>query len=179
MLRGSILIYMLFMLVACTNTQPAQHLYWNSKAYFETDTNRLKQEKTRLHKELNFGSENEQIQIDTPNWTKELDPFISIDLSKPGYSGRFAVDTLILNDSEYTVAYKAKDTQTDLRFCSTTLQQGKIIAVRAEFSSANTLYKSDKLYTYTPDSGYTISGYQSVTLGNPVHYTIKGIFVTP
>lgn len=179
MLSGRTLIYFLFGLVACNNMQPVQHRYWDSREYFELETTRLKQQRTKLHKGLRFDGNYEQTQNDSPNWKHELDPFITIDLCKPGYSGRFTVDTLLLSDGEYNIEYNAKDTQTDLRSCSITSKQGKITSVKAEFGSKNTLYQSNKRYTYNSDSGYSISGYQNITLGRPVHYTIRGIFVSP
>lgn len=179
MLKWSLVLWWVVVLAACNTTPPAQHPYTDSKAYFESEARRLTGAYIKLQKELVFDEQHQLTQPDSINWKKELEPFFAIDLCKAGYAGRFTADTLHLNALGYTLQYKAKDTQTDLRVCSITFHREKIVAVQAVFGSNNTLYNSTKEFSYKPDSGYVISGYQHVTMGNPIRYKIKGNFVSP
>lgn len=179
MLRQSLCLCTLLVLISCGQNQPIQQTYWNSKTYFESEAARHLQQHTRLKKELEFDQQKQLTFNDTANWLKELEPFLTIDLQKPAYSGRFTIDTVVINEDEFAVEYSAKETQTDLRNCVIVYRHGNISRVEARFGNKNSLYQSDKQFLYQPDSGYTISGYQLVRLGNPVHYTIKGLFVAP
>lgn len=134
-----------------------------------------------LHKTLFFDTKDQTTELRSPDWKKELEPFLAIDLQKVSYQGRFEVDTVTLGDTAYRIDYRATEKQTDLQYCTLVCdkQDGSMLSFSATFKHLNNLYQSTKTYTYSPLQGYSIKGDQQVKLVKPVDYEIEGIFINP
>jgi hypothetical protein len=182
MLRPLILISFFASLVGCTpsNTTQTTHPYWDSKAYFESEITRLHQEQVTLQKQLEFDGQSQTVDETKPDWTKELDVFLTIDLHKPIYRGRLDVDTLNVNDSTFQIRYSTTDQKLDLTLCTITLSipTNAVQEITVKYQSTNSLYASTKTFLYKPNQFYKISGQQEVSLGKGVEYTIKGSFIS-
>jgi hypothetical protein len=178
MLRRYLWAASILLLAVSCDSEKNTGSYWDSKAYFESEITRLTKEHAGLQKNLLFDKQHNSIQNDTPDWKKELEPFLAIDLNKAAYAGRFDVDTS-LGYTGFRIRFKAKDAQTDLRYCIITKQTDQLYSVEAAFGNKNNLYQSTKKFTYNPHLGYSITGDQRVTLSTPVDYTIEANFVKP
>jgi hypothetical protein len=181
MLKFLPILCVLTLLVSCDSNRTQKEIYWNSISYFQSETTRLTAERIGLHKKLLFDHKDQTTELLTPDWKKELEPFLAIDLQKVSYQGRFDVDTITVGDTAYRIHYQATEEQTDLQNCTVVCdkQNGSIISFSAKFNHLNNLYQSTKTYTYSPLQGYSIKGDQQVKLVNPVDYEIEGNFVSP
>jgi hypothetical protein len=180
MLKCVFLIGIVFMLGSCGPDKTVESFKnWDSHSYFQSETERLQREHKGLQKDLFFDKQHQTTQQPNPDWLKELEPFMSIDLQKPAYQKRFNIDTLNTGEQDYAITYLANDSQIDLRSCTIQYHNQQVVNVRIEFGQRNSIYKSSRILEYHTDSGYTISGDQDITMGDPVNYRIKGKFTAP
>jgi hypothetical protein len=150
--------------------------YWDSKQYFANEIALLGSQSLCLQKELNFDGASENTVDSNPDWAKELDAFLAIDLRKPIYRSRLDIDTITLGDSTYQVTYQAMDAKLDLKSCVLTFEHksNTLLDVLVAFNSQNSLYTSSKLFRYHQGLYYSISGEQEVRIGDAAVYTITG-----
>ncbi len=173
---------MLFLLVSCASKgDKTSETYIDTKQFFETEIKKLTLIKTGVQKQLWFDGKQQTTSTQNVDWIKELDAFLSIDLQKASYKGRFDIDTLITNDTLYEVRYTANDIKVDLHSCVFKIQTSdqKMSSIVAVFGDRNSLYQSVKILSYTVGKGYTVSGKQAVKLGNEIEYKIIANFEIP
>jgi hypothetical protein len=165
-------------LYSCSQNQGGSG-YADTKAFFEKRMELDSIHQTGIEKELVFGDKHEHTRSDTVNWKEELKSFAEIDLLKPSYNGRYTIDTLERNHEGYTVIYKCTDLKTGLQEVTISYTNDHISMLRALYTESNSLYRSGKILTYYTDSCYSITGNQTVKMGNAVCYSINGKFIRP
>jgi predicted nucleic-acid-binding protein len=157
-------------------------VYADTKSFFEAEIKRLTAENIGLDKQLTFDKKAQSTKEIHPNWQKELDAFLTIDLHKNNVKGRLHYDSVVIADTAYQLIYNSNDTKLNLRKCVITFQResNKIVEMIAEFETQNNLYQSTKTFWYHTKIGYHINGSQNIRLGNNnVDYNISGMFVKP
>jgi hypothetical protein len=177
MLRSYLFAGIIMLLFACGSQEENDvQVYWNSKLFFEQDTVAL--QSFGLKKELMFNDNSQTVVLKNVIWTKELEPFLTLDLQKTSYKGRFTIDTLPANDSIYIVTYKAIESKLDLHKVEITMNAitQKVNKINAEYKEENSLYSATKTLTYIVGNGYNIKGMQQVKLGNQINYEVNGTF---
>jgi hypothetical protein len=147
-MRYPVLLFIL--LCSCNNPVelPENYIYrFNIEQYFISEAELLNAQSTGIIKEIYKNELSETVIIESPDWKKELQPFLQIKLNKPAQVNSFSVDST-KNNEQLTVEYSAKETNEDLRklrifFTGST--QDSIIAIR---STSNIYYKYEDTITY-------------------------------
>lgn len=172
-------IILLFFFLSCAPDRilSDKNLYFDTKTFFEEQIAQLSQRQVHLVKELLFNGKKELFSSDSIDWKKELEAFVSVDLLKSAYRGRFIKDSINLNQGEYVIIYKAIDKNVDLRSVKIYFDRSKAVrSIEYDMGKNNTIYESKKRLYFSVDSGYAISGKQNVKLTEGVIYHVNARF---
>jgi hypothetical protein len=181
-MRLSYSVFFLSVLTACIDTTPhVDSSYFDTKAYFEHEANRLIEQHVLLKKNMTFDGQTDIQQRDTISWTKELRPFIDIDLRKPSYAKRLERDSLRIDEHHYQLIYTSNDKKTDLKKAILEFEDTDTIpqSMKVIITEKNTLYESEKTLTWYHDSAFYIEGHQEVNLTHPIKYRLQGTLIKP
>jgi hypothetical protein len=158
--------------------QTATIPYFDTKSFFEKQISLIKSKNYRLKKELFFRNKKDVITPDSVNWDDELSSFTAVDLMKPVYRGKFVYDSLV-SAAGFSILYSCNDNKNDIKQVEIHFDQssGKPVLLRFTLSEKNTLYESEKVLSYYPDSAFSIEGKQHIKLSTPITYHILGHFI--
>lgn len=151
--------------------------YIDTRSLFVKEIEHLSHHPLRLAKTLQFGDSIATQNLETVNWSQELQPFTELDLCKKSYRGRFSASTKDSGEPFLQLTYTSTDIKTDLQTVTLLINKkdSALISLHADFNEDNTLYKAHKNLSYYADSLFTISGSQSIHLGKAVDYKITGM----
>jgi hypothetical protein len=169
-------IILLFFFLSCAPDRPLsnENHYFDTKTFFEGQIAQLSQRQVHLVKELLFNGKKELFSSDSINWKKELEAFVSVDLLKLSYRGRFNKDSINLNQEGYVIIYNANDKNVDLKSVKIYFDRSKAVrSIEYDMGKNNTIYESGKRLYFSVDSGYSISGRQNVKLTQGVIYQVN------
>jgi hypothetical protein len=179
MLKQVVSVFACLLMIGCTSTNPESgSQLFDTFSFFQTQCSKLKAGRYGLNKEMSFGEQKENITLDSLNWDSELAVFTAIDLRKPAYIRRFWIDSVMMRD-EIIVHYKQKEKVTDIQDVWIYKQGSKVNKIKIVYGEQNQLYASNKELIYYTDSGFEISGSQSVKLSVPFLYKVKAVFKEP
>ena len=178
-MRAGTLIFLLLILTGCRDESPvAQTRYFSAPDYFKNECKLLNTSHMTLLKKVNYGGKEEMMQIQQPEWEKEIRPFLDCDLNKPAYAGAYTIDTAFTTGA-YTIHYSAKERSLPIRKVSLTFQEDRLHSVYMETGKSNAWFKLKQEMTYTPGEGYRISGEQKMAIGKETKFIIAGRFIAP
>lgn len=127
-----------------------------------------------LHKEMVFDGGKEALDLDTPNWEKELAGLLAVDLNKPAYKGRYQVDSSQSETGVTTIQYAALEPQTDIQWVKVLYESGKLTEAYVRKTERTGLYQSEQHFSIKRGEGYAISGTQDIRLKGSLKYHIHG-----
>ncbi len=179
MLKYLVVLFLGGLMTGCsTGTTDSSEILFDTRSFFEAQLDSLKEQHYGLVKVMHFGEKKDRIYLDSLKWETELAPFTAIDLRKPAYTGRFLADSVV-EANRIILHYHRNDKVTDIEDVWIYKQDSTITQIKIVFEEKNQLYASAKELVFTSDSGFEISGSQSVKLSPPVTYHVKGIFKKP
>lgn len=130
-----------------------------------------------LHKEMVFDGGQVVLDLDTPNWEKELAGLLSVDLNKPAYKGRYRVDSSQSETGITTIQYAALEPKTDIQWVKVLYESGKLTEAYVRKAERTGLYQSEQHFSVKRSEGYDISGTQDVRLKGSLKYHIHGTLI--
>lgn len=165
-------------LVSCQSIPENNVTLFDNKQFFEHEITLLTEQKTGVKQELNYQHKKDSFIIhDTVDWKKELQIFADIDLAKPSNKSSFKIDTVITNNMYFT-SYTSVDVKQHLKqVVVATDQKQNVKSIDILIKKTNSLYQSQTILRYVPDSGFSVKGIQDVEIGNDTEYTIQALFI--
>ncbi len=149
--------------------------YFDLENYFEKESNRLSAGNYILNKKLITGKINEEVIMDSVNWTDILEPFKSCDINKSSWKNSYSIDSSLHGDT-LIVKYLAADV-------NLAIQQVKIGVVANEVTSIEIFkvkrsfyYNSEETFLYQTN-GFVISSSRKVRFSDESRYQISGSFI--
>ncbi len=171
----------LFSFLACSSGKIKSNGndYFDTKSFFDDQIKSLHAQHVVLEKQLMFNGKNETVISDSINWEKELNAFLSIDLLKPSYVGRFSKDSITVDENFYLITYECDDKRTDLKKAELNFDMNtkKLRSIIFLMRNKNAIFESEKQLIYFTDSAYIISGMQNIKLVEGAKYLVKGRFL--
>lgn len=164
-------------LVSCKNIPDNNKTLFDSKEFFEHEITLLTEQNTGIKQILSYQHKRDSFVLnDNVNWKKELQIFADIDLAKPSNKSLFKIDTVITNNVYFT-SYTSIDVKQHLKqVVVATDQKQNVKSIDVVIKKTNSLYQSQTILRYVPDSGFSIKGTQDVEIGNDTEYSIQALF---
>lgn len=167
--------FMLLMITAfltgCIETQkptPVRPPLFNFSEHFTKEAELLTATDAVLIKTLDKEGKTETLELQHPDWKKELQPFLDLDLNKPALLGSYKVDTLSVVPLH--VRYLASDSTTVIRNADFYGTDSIIV----QKSISNMYYSSAELLTYYKN-GYSISAFIRPKAGKSLAFKLNAI----
>lgn len=153
--------------------KPVHHdQYYPLHAFFQAEKDSLERANPRIQKQVSKDGAAEQKTLQNIDWTIELGPFLSVDISKPVYQGAFQV---ISTDS--TLTYRAIDESIDIR--QITIQKDTsdlVTGIIIDRKTDNLLYQNTERLTYIPAVQYSLDKSQKILFLGSSRYQITSVF---
>jgi len=182
MLRNTRFFLGIFVLcsTACSNSKktvlPVR--YFDIPGFFETQIHQLEKSNPRLQKKVETNENSATVLKGTANWTKELAVFQALNINKPAFLGKFKVDSFLLGD-QLTLAYTALDKKMPVKSARVHFNKSSVDWVEAEKYTKDALFNSHLYVRFTVDSGYLISGNESINGLSKSNYRVSAKFIYP
>ena len=163
----------LFFSSGCTTKTPSKELkLFNSESFIRNEIVKLKNDKSTLLKSVNYNRQNEIIQVDTVDWSKEFELIVASNLSEKYLS--YQTDTIQENDSTI-VTYTAKETKAEVRKFVVVNYNNTIKRISILRMKENAFYYSRQEIEYLPQTIFTISAKEKMILSDTTSYRITGV----
>lgn len=141
---------------------------FNFNEHFTKEAEQLSKANAILIKTLNKEGKTETLELQHPDWKKELQPFLDLDLNKPALKGSYKIDTLSADPQH--VRYIASDSTTVIRnvdFYGTD-------SIIVNKSISNMYYASAEQLTYHRN-GYSITAFIRPKAGKSLAFKLNAI----
>ncbi len=179
MLRGVSFLFSGCLFLGCTmNTPHSTDGLFDTSSFFKSQSQLLQAGNYGLDKTIFFEEKKNSIYLDSLNWNLELASFSVIDLKKPAYRKRFAIDS-VSTPKEKVVHYHRIDKETDIEDVWIHKNDSIVSKIKIVFAEQNQLYSSGRTLIFFTNHGFEISGQQSVKLSSPFFYKVTGVFRKP
>lgn len=158
-------------LTGCTRTEkplPVKSKLFDFGKHFEDEIKELSAAQAQLIKTLEKEGKTETLEVQHPDWKKELQSFLDLDLNKPALAGSYNVDTLSLNPQH--VRYTASDSTTVIR--NADFYGTDSIVVQKRIS--NMYYTSSEQLIYHAN-GYMISAFIRPKAGKSLAFNLNAV----
>ena len=131
-----------------------------------------------VEKSIYYQGKNEKKTIDTPDWNKELRPFLECNIQSPAFEKLYAETRRVSGDSLILV-YTAKTDKSEVRKLEIYLLRQKLDSIRAELFRQNSYFTLNETLQYAPNQGYLICGSQKMMFAVETVYRIEARFMLP
>ncbi len=149
--------------------------YWDAKAYFEAEAERLNAEGWGVRKRVISPEGDQTNTLDTTDWKREWAVVLPFDLAHPERSGRYTVDSFADAGGYTTVQYRATEKKLHPQELDLRLDGGSVVRVRIMDTTANWLYQSGLHVVYeAADGRYTIDARNTGFLFSDSEFRIEG-----
>lgn len=152
-------------------TATKENTYFDTKAFFDQELERLHTEKPEILKTVKKDQEEETKSVTIKDWKTELTSFLEVDLKKPVYNGEF-----IIEKKGNTEIYRSKNPELDIQEVILLRKEGEIQEIQIHKQIGNMLYKTRENLVYNKDAYYRIEKKQNIRVMGTNHYTIQGNF---
>jgi len=162
------------LLAACTSGPPAPlaSRYFSCTTYFQAEAKRLAQEYPEFRKAVTRNGMHDSSLSTTPDWSRELEPFVQCDIGKPSLAAAYRADTVIRNDTLRT-RYTAREPSAPVRQIAVLSAAGRVAQIHIETGDTNALFTTRRRLDYRPGEGYDIEGIQTMKLGETTTYSVQ------
>ncbi|MBL7923224.1 MAG: hypothetical protein JNL88_03410 [Bacteroidia bacterium] len=178
------MLSLLFLFSCSEQKEGNRNLYFSSALCMQNEIRHLQEGDFFLLKEITYKGKKELIQVNKPDWEKELKPFVDADISLPGLTHAYEVDSALIADtsSGKTVRctvrhYTAKEKKTAVQKLSVWQWENGNTRLSVELKKSNSWFSLEQRMDYTSGTGYTITGKQKMTIGDPAGYNISARFM--
>ena len=177
-MRLCVLLLVLLSCWSCNNSKTPKNKaveYFDNSEFFERESVRMHDLKTREIKTVQTNGTSETIRISDVDWKKELGVFKQITLNKSSFSGKYLIDTLVSGGYK-TTKYSCIDKKLPIRYLAFGDSLGKIVWIEAKSQENSELINTEMFWRFVPDSGYTVNGRQTIFGGTGSSFTISANF---
>jgi hypothetical protein len=161
---------LVFCLQACKPGITEKPRFFDIKAYFTSDTAKLKRLNPFVQKIVTHNGVSEHQKVKVSDWGRELDLFIGADINKPALANSYTV----VDNGDFLI-YKAKYPELRMREMLIKRVNGKVKWILIYNKTKTFLYQTSEKLSYFPDSLYLIEKDQKVRLMGNNHYRIEGL----
>ena len=170
---------------ACTPERPSgqadiraeKPIFFDLKAYFTEETNRLETEKPSGLKIARFQEHSDTLRFDAGSgldFEEELQPFISSDINRPAWQNKYRVDTLPSKTfGGMSVRYIALDKNLKTRKIELYTENGEIRQVQIENQIKSVIAHSVQKLRYEKGRGYSAFGTQRMRFGKSYDFEVS------
>ena len=170
---------------ACTPERPSgqadiraeKPIFFDLKAYFTEETNRLETEKPSGLKIARFQEHSDTLRFDAGSglvFEEELQPFISSDINRPAWQNKYRVDTLPSKTfGGMSVRYIALDKNLKTRKIELYTENGEIRQVQIENQIKSVIAYSVQKLRYEKGRGYSAFGTQRMRFGKSYDFEVS------
>lgn len=152
-------------------TATKENTYFDTKAFFDQELERLHTEKPEILKTVKKDQEEETKSVTIKDWKTELTSFLEVDLKKPVYNGEF-----IIEKKGNTEIYRSQNPELDIQEVILLRKEGEIQEIQIHKQIGNMLYKTRENLVYNKVAYYRIEKEQNIRVMGTNHYTIQGNF---
>ncbi|MFZ9942661.1 MAG: hypothetical protein ACO3O0_03550 [Bacteroidia bacterium] len=171
---GALLMLALFMVFSCQQTTQQEKAYFDCKSHFEKVIEALHSAGSVLQKTVWSDGRSETVIIHTPDWKKELAPFMELDINKPALRGMYDV-RVEDRDSEIVTEYLSKDLNNPVSYLLVAQnRQEKVARIKAICSTQNPYHASSDTLVFESSGVYHIKAYSNPTLGKRIAFDVSG-----
>ena len=177
-MRLCVLLLVLICCWSCNNSKTPNNIpveYFDNDGFFERESIRMRELKTRETKTVQTNGTSETIRITDVDWEKELGIFKQITLNKSSFSGKYLIDSLISGGYK-TTNYSSIDKKLPIRHLAFGDSLGKVVWVEAQRIENSELINTEMFWRFVPDSGYKVIGKQTIFGGAESSFTISANF---
>ena len=177
-MRLCVLLLVLLSFWSCNNSKTPKHKsveYFDNAGFFERESVRMRDLRTRETKTVQTNGTSETIQITDVDWEKELGVFKQITLNKSSFSGKYLIDNAVSGVFK-TTNYSCIDKKLPIRYLAFGDSLGKIVWIEAKSQENSELINTEMFWRFVPDSGYSVNGRQTIFGGAESSFTISANF---
>ena len=177
-MRLCVLLLVLLSFWSCNNSKTPKHKsveYFDNAGFFERESVRMRDLRTRETKTVQTNGTSETIQITDVDWEKELGVFKQITLNKSSFSGKYLINTVV-SEIFKTTNYSCLDKKLPIRYLAFGDSLGKVVWVEAQSLENSELINTEMFWRFVPDSGYKVIGKQTIFGGAESSFTISANF---
>ena len=177
-MRLCVLLLVIICCWSCNNSETPNKKtveYFDNAVFFERESVRMRDLRTRETKTVQTNGTSETIQITDVDWEKELGVFKQITLNKSSFSGKYLIDTVV-SEIFKTTKYSCLDKKLPIRYLAFGDSLGKVVWVEALSSENSELINTEMFWRFVPDSGYKVIGKQTIFGGAESSFTISANF---
>ena len=163
---------------SCNNSKTPNNKtveYFDNARFFERESIRMQALKTRETKTVQTNGTSETIRITNVDWEKELGVFKKITLNKSSFSGKYSIDSSIVEGVK-TTHYSCLDKKLPIRYLAFGDSLGKIVWIESQSHENSELTNTEMFWRFVPDSGYKVIGKQTILGGAESSFTISANF---
>lgn len=175
-LKNSIKLLAFLFLLSCGEQKQEGDLgnYFDLQGFFESQIAYLEQGNYGLEKSLSNSDGNENVVLQSPDWSAELQLFLNYDLAHPGQQGNFLVDT-VESPIGRSINYTGVNPDVALKKVSILFQGAELMAIEMVDSVSTSMYNSSrKLFYMAAVPSYGIEVNQDSRLFENSVYRIEG-----
>lgn len=179
-----LLFLFLFVIEACSpisTSKANEKRYFDLASFVQKQIDLLSNQPLLIEKKIYLDGKQQEISIDSINWTKELALFKEADINLPSLSGSYAIKE---DKQEHIVSYLAKEDKLRVREMQIVFGEGSIENINVKevkivYAENNQLYEISRKMNMKIKDGklyaYAIQGFQKVVLKDSTIYEISGI----
>ena len=178
LMRLCVLLLVFLSCWSCNNSKTPKHQsveYFDNAGFFERESVRMRDLRTRETKTVQTNGTSETIQITNVDWEKELGVFKQITLNKSSFSGKYLIDSIVSGGYK-TTRYSGLDKKLPIRYLAFGDSLGKVVWIEAQSQENSELINTEMFWRFVPDSGYKVIGRQTIFGGAESSFTISANF---
>ncbi len=153
-----------------------QSPFFDIKAYFQKETERLQSEQPPVKKTVTIGGEKEEQSLDQLDYEKELIVFQDSDINRTSWWDRYDIDSTFNEGQLSAISYSALNENLKTRRVELQFSNAEVQAVFIENETNSLAVNFFQQLRYLPGKGYSIYTRQKVTLSAPEEMKIEVSF---
>ena len=143
------------------------------KTFFQEEVMKLASEQPGLDKTIAMGDEVASFTADSIDWTTELQPFLTLEMSSAVYQNAFDVNT-DSNERLSITRFTAKDTTMEIQEISITRRNKNLEMMEVKTRKRSVWVDRDQVLSYLPGKGYNVSIMEDYIWSSPRRTEIMG-----
>jgi hypothetical protein len=178
MIRLIIFLSVLLSFTGCT-TKPVKEqtpFEVNYRELLDEEITGLEVSERCLKKHIYYSGNKESKTDSTPDWRRELRPFMDCDVQKPSFDKLYTASTSYSGDSTL-ISYTARGESSQVRQVDILLLQKKLNKINARIRKKNSYFELAETLEFRSMDGYTIKGSQKMLFASETVYQIEAQFM--
>lgn len=168
------------MLSGCKNPSVSNNsdFEFNYADLLNKELDGLKKSKAIIEKKIYYQGKSETKILKSPEWDKELRPFVECNIQTPAFNKLYSNEKRISGDS-LIFSFKAKSEKQEIRLLEVTLVKQQLKCIEASLFKKNSYFTLNESLLYRAGEGYRIKGSQKMMLAAETVYHIEAKFKVP